>query len=408
MSVEKNVPEIRFKGFSGDLVNLVLGENSRLNKGQGFSKGDLVKTGTPIILYGRLYTKYQVVISNVDTFVKEKSKSLKSIGGEVIVPASGESPEDIARAAAVNESGVILGGDLNIIYPNKRIDPIYLALALSHGRLKKEISGKAQGKSVVHIKNSDLEDLELLSPNKIEQTQIGNYFQKLDSLINQHQQKYDKLSNIKKSMLEKMFPKQGETIPEIRFKGFSREWAVRGWYDTVDISTNMVDPKDSQYGELYHVGPGNIESFTGKFYNNVLKVKDSNLISGKFHFNKGDLIYGKINPQLAKYVVAPFEGLASADAYVLNTKNGVVQNYLYAILQSEDFYKYTVSVSSRTGMPKINRDELNIYSYMSPQEEEQDKIGNYFQKLDELINQHQQQITKLNNVKQACLNKMFV
>ncbi|MGU0055504.1 restriction endonuclease subunit S [Enterobacter hormaechei] len=226
-----------------------------------------------------------------------------------------------------------------------------------------------------------------------EQASIGNYFRKLDALINQHQQKHNKLSNIKKSMLEKMFPKEGKTIPEIRLKGFSEEWVERSWSETVDISTNMVDPRNCQYGELFHVGPGNIESFTGNFYNNVLKVKDSNLISGKFHFNKGDIIYGKINPQLAKYVIAPFEGLASADTYVLNTKNGVVQNFLFAVLHTEDFYKYTVSVSSRTGMPKINRDELNVYSYMAPSESEQAQIGNYFQKLNALLNLHQQQIT---------------
>ncbi|MCQ9087101.1 restriction endonuclease subunit S [Vibrio alginolyticus] len=196
-------------------------------------------------------------------------------------------------------------------------------------------------------------------------------------------------------------------VPEIRFKGFSGEWEERCWCDTVDISTNMVDPRNGLYSELRHVGPGNIESFTGRFYDNVLKVKDSHLISGKFHFHKGDIIYGKINPQLAKYVIAPFEGLASADAYVLNAKNGVVQNYLFTILHSEDFYKYTVSVSSRTGMPKINRDELNIYSFMAPYEEEQTAIGNYFQKLDSLINQHQQKHDKLCNIKKAMLEKMF-
>ncbi|MGV6479653.1 UNVERIFIED_ORG: type I restriction enzyme S subunit [Pantoea allii] len=196
-------------------------------------------------------------------------------------------------------------------------------------------------------------------------------------------------------------------VPEIRFEGFSGEWVERSWSDTVYISTNMVDPRNCQYGELFHVGPGNIESFTGRFYNNVLKVKDSNLISGKFHFNKGDIIYGKINPQLAKYVIAPFEGLASADAYVLNTQNGVVQNYLFAILHTEHFYKYTVSVSSRTGMPKINRDELNIYNYMAPSESEQTQIGNYFQKLNALINQHQQKHDKLSSIKKAMLEKMF-
>lgn len=196
-------------------------------------------------------------------------------------------------------------------------------------------------------------------------------------------------------------------VPAIRFKGFGDEWRENNWADTVDISTNMVDPRNGKYDELFHIGPGNIESFTGKIYDNVLKVKVSNLISGKFHFKKGDVIYGKINPQLAKYTIAPFEGLASADAYVLNTKNGVIQNYLYLILQSTSFFKYSVSVSSRTGMPKINRDELSVFNYLAPKESEQIQIGSYFQHLDKLISLHQAKVNKLTNLKKAMLEKMF-
>lgn len=198
-----------------------------------------------------------------------------------------------------------------------------------------------------------------------------------------------------------------KNIPAIRFKGFIDEWQDNNWADTVDISTNMVDPRNGNYDELFHIGPGNIESFTGRIYDNVLKVKDSNLISGKFHFKTGDVIYGKINPQLAKYTIAPFEGLASADAYVLNTRNGLVQNYLYLILQSTSFFKYSVSVSSRTGMPKINRDELSVFNYFAPNEFEQTQIGSYFQHLDKLISLHQVKVNKLTNLKKAMLEKMF-
>mgnify|MGYP003629772134 FL=1 len=201
----ETIPEIRFKGFSGEWEEVTLGEYARFTKGQGYSKSDLSESGTPIILYGRLYTNYQTVISQVDTFAIEKSKSLKSVGNEVIVPASGESSEDIARASAVCESGVILGGDLNIIYPNDKINPVFLALVISNGYPQKELASKAQGKSVVHIRNSDLVALLFTMPKKEEQTVIGNYFQKLDSLINQHQQQITKLNNIKQACLSKMF-----------------------------------------------------------------------------------------------------------------------------------------------------------------------------------------------------------
>lgn len=198
-------PEIRFKGFSGEWEEVALGEYAIFTKGQGYSKSDLSDSGTPIILYGRLYTKYQTVIDQVDTFAIEKSKSVKSVGNEVIVPASGESSEDIARASAVCESGVILGGDLNIIYPNDKINPVFLALVISNGYPQKALASKAQGKSVVHIRNRDLAALLFTMPKKEEQTAIGNYFQKLDMLINQHQQQITKLNNIKQACLRKMF-----------------------------------------------------------------------------------------------------------------------------------------------------------------------------------------------------------
>ena len=177
--------------------------------------------------------------------------------------------------------------------------------------------------------------------------------------------------------------------PAIRFKGFSDAWEQRKWINTVDISTNMVDPKSGKYDLLPHVAPGNIESFTGRLYDNVKLVGEENLISGKFVFNVGDIVYGKINPQLGKYVFARFSGLTSADAYVLNAKNGIVQKFLYAVIQTRDFYDYSVSVSKRSGMPKINRDELNAYSYWAPSESEQLKIGEYLLTLDHLITLHQ-------------------
>ena len=177
--------------------------------------------------------------------------------------------------------------------------------------------------------------------------------------------------------------------PEIRFKGFTEDWEQRKWIDMVNISTEMVDPKSGKYDNLPHIGPGNIESFTGQFYDNIKKVGEENLISGKFHFYPEDIIYGKINPQLGKYVFPLFEGLSSADSYVLNAKNGLNQKYLYTLLQTTDFYKYSVSVSMRSGMPKINRDELNAYEFSMPKGNEQQQIGALFLEIDNLITLHQ-------------------
>lgn len=163
-----------------------MGDIAEFNKGSGYSKGDLVESGTPIILYGRLYTKYETSISEVDTYVEAKDGSVYSKGGEVIVPASGETAEDIARAATVDKSGVILGGDLNVVSPNEDINSAFLAISISHGNSQRELAKKAQGKSVVHIHNEEIKNLVVPFPANAEQNKIVEYFSNLDHLITLH------------------------------------------------------------------------------------------------------------------------------------------------------------------------------------------------------------------------------
>lgn len=111
----ETVPRVRFKGFQGEWKEVKLSSIAIFSKGQGYSKSDLRENGHPIILYGRMYTKYQFAINEVDTFSNLKGAYVLSEGNEIIMPASGETPEDIACASAVLAKGIILGGDLNIL-----------------------------------------------------------------------------------------------------------------------------------------------------------------------------------------------------------------------------------------------------------------------------------------------------
>ncbi len=201
----ESVPEIRFKGFTDPWEQRKLGEIAVFSKGVGYSKNDLCEEGTPIILYGRLYTKYETCIFDVDTFVKEKAGGVYSKGGEVIVPASGETAEDISIASVVVKPGILLGGDLNIVSPTAEYDSAFLALTISSGATHKYLSSLAQGKSVVHLHNADIQSVSAKFPTKREQEKIHLLFGKIDTLITLHQRKLEKLQNIKKSCLEKMF-----------------------------------------------------------------------------------------------------------------------------------------------------------------------------------------------------------
>ena len=201
----QTVPEIRFAGFTDAWEQRKLDDVAEFSKGSGYSKGDLIEVGTPIILYGRLYTKYETSISDVDTYVEAKEGSVYSKGGEVIVPASGETAEDIARAATVDKSGILLGGDLNVVMPSKDINSAFMAISISNGNSQRELAKKAQGKSVVHIHNEEIRNLIVPFPNKVEQDKIVDYFTSLDHLITLHQHKCEQLQNMKKFMLQNMF-----------------------------------------------------------------------------------------------------------------------------------------------------------------------------------------------------------
>ena len=176
-----------FGSFALSWEQRKLGELVTFSKGSGYSKGDLKDTGTPIILYGRLYTKYETIISEVDTFVDENKGSVYSNGGEVIVPASGETSEDISIASVVEKPGVLLGGDLNVITPPDGLNSAFLAISISNGKPHNDMAKMAQGKSVVHLHNSDLAKIDFPYPSHDEQCKISGFFSDIDNLITLHQ-----------------------------------------------------------------------------------------------------------------------------------------------------------------------------------------------------------------------------
>lgn len=166
-----------------------MGELCTFSKGHGYSKADIRDAGTPLILYGSLYTQYESRIEEVDTFTVEQDGSILSRGNEVIVPASGETAEDIAIASSVRRSGIILGGDLNVVTPTGKLDPDYTALAITYSKAHDDLAKRAQGKSVVHVHGNDIAEVEISYPSESEQKRISSVVLNLDSLITLHQRK---------------------------------------------------------------------------------------------------------------------------------------------------------------------------------------------------------------------------
>lgn len=397
-------PEIRFPGFTEDWEQRKLGDITESFSGGTPTAGKSEYYGgdIPFIRSGEISSELTELFITENGLNNSSAKMVKA--GDILYALYGATSGEVSISrinGAINQA-------ILAIRPTKN-DNSYLIVQWLRKQKDTIISTYLQG-GQGNLSGSIVKDLVITLPqDKEEQNKIGAFFKQLDDTIALHQRKLDLLKETKKGFLQKMFPKNGAKVPEIRFPGFTEDWQERKWYDTVNMSTDMVDPKEGEYDDLPHIGPGNIESFTGRILNNVNTVREDNLISGKFHFNSGDIIYGKINPQLAKYAYVNFEGLTSADTYVLKSHNGIIQDFLFVILQTKDFYKYSVSVSMRTGMPKINRDELNQYNYLSPSNiDEQRKIGSFFNQLDNTITLHQRKLDLLKETKKGFLQKMFV
>ena len=236
-------------------------------------------------------------------------------------------------------------------------------------------------------------------PSQSEQEKIGTILEELDTLITLHQRKYEKLVNIKKSMLDKMFPQNGASVPEIRFKGFTDPWEQRKFEEIAVRSSVMSDKKG-----LPRVEYEDIISGAGRL-NKDIKLKESEKVGIVFH--KGDVLYGKLRPYLQNWLLASFNGLAVGDFWVLQPQN-TDSSFLYRLVQSQQF-DGVANQSTGTKMPRADWKLVSKTKFAMPHSvDEQAAIGAYFEHLDTLITLHQRKLEKLQNIKKSCLEKMFV
>ncbi len=197
--------KLRFKGYSNHWECRKLGDMCSFRKGQGYSKKDIHDSGNPLLLYGQMYTNYMTVITSTDVYTKPHSHSVYSTGREVVVPASGETREDIAVASAVLQPGIIYGGDINVLTPADYLDPVFLTLAISGGPAHRQLAERAQGKTIVHLRNSDIAQVDIQLPEESEQLRIAGLFIGIDNLIDTERRKINLLGIKKKALLQKMF-----------------------------------------------------------------------------------------------------------------------------------------------------------------------------------------------------------
>lgn len=269
-----------------------------------------------------------------------------------------------------------------------------------HKQVSMRAAEGARNHGLLNISTEDFFDTELIIPqDKDEQERIGQMLLNLDNLITLHQRKYDKLVSVKKSMLEKMFPKNDSNIPEIRFSGFTDPWEQRKLIDIVDRITetsNKIGLPRVEYEDI-NSGLGTLNKDLSGKYSNKQGVL----------FRADDVLFGKLRPYLKNWLIADFSGIAVGDFWVLRGFE-TDSSFIYTLIQSDVFDK-VANQSTGTKMPRADWSLVsNAYFEVPHSKAEQHQIGTFFHQLDNLITLHQRKLEKLKNIKKSMLEKMFV
>ena len=302
--------------------------------------------------------------------------------------------------------GIILGGDLNIVKPNTEIDPSFLALTISNGRQQKELSKKAQGKSVVHLHNSDLKEVTLVYPKKEEQTRIGNFFKNLDNTIALHQRKLTLLEQLKQTYLQVMFPQGQDSIPILRFAGHSEPWEQHKLGEISESysgGTPSVAIQSYYGGSIPFIRSAEINSKNTELY---LTEEGLNNSSAKL-VDVGDILYALYGATSGEVGISQINGAINQAILAIKPKIEYDSNFIMQWLRRQKMS--IISTYLQGGQGNLSGSIVKDLALYAPtKQEEQTKIGSFFEQLDDTIALHQEKIAHLKVLKSTLLNKMFI
>jgi len=408
LEVTKHAPIIRFRGFKDPWVDKKLGQIATFSKGKGISKLDIDPEGKlPCIRYAELYTVYGEVIKDVVSHTSINGEELTlSKEDDVIIPASGETAIDIARAACVVDAGVALGGDLNII--RSKMDGTFLAYCLN-GVQRIAIARFAQGSSVVHLYPSQLKLLKLHLPTLPEQQKIAGFLSAVDARIQQLTRKKALLEQYKKGVMQQLFPSAGSgQAPEIRFTradgGAFPEWEEKR-LGSISKSFSGGTPRTGTT-EYYNGTIPFIRSAEINAVRTELHISEEGLsnCSAKM-VQKGDLLFAMYGATAGEIGISRIEGaINQAILCIRLKKDDVFYVYSYFLFMKERI----LSTYLQGGQGNLSGGIVNDTMIPLPSLEEQQKIAGFLGALDARVQAVGEQLAGAQRWKKGLLQQMFV
>ncbi|WP_445544269.1 restriction endonuclease subunit S [Bifidobacterium longum] len=387
----ESVPEIRFAGFTDPWEQRKLGEIVSIGAGappSAFSAGNFLYVKVDDLNESSHFQFDSAQRVDANTAVKPIRK------GSIIFAKRG--------AAILGNKVRVLGKtayiDTNMMALEPRgVDADFLWLFINQTGLYRI----ADTSTIPQINNKHIEPYPVDIPNMAEQQAIGTFFSRLDDLITLHQRKYDKLVIFKKSMLEKMFPKDGESVPEIRFAGFTDPWEQRKLGEIVSIGAG-APPSAFSAGNFLYVKVDDLNESSHFQFDSAQRVDANTAVKP---IRKGSIIFAKRGAAILGNKVRVLGKTAYIDTNMMALEpRGVDADFLWLFINQTGLYR----IADTSTIPQINNKHIEPYPVDIPNMAEQQAIGTFFSRLDDLITLHQRKLELLQDIKKSLLDKMFV
>lgn len=412
----KKVPTMRFAGFEDEWVEKKFGDTITIERGgsprpiENFITEN--ENGLNWVKIGDAPEQGNYITHTSEKIIPEGlSKTREVHPGDLILSNS----MSFGRPYIMAIDGCIHDGWLLIRNSKCNYDLTFLCVLLGTENMLCQYKAMAAGSTVNNLNKELVASTKVSFPEFDEQQKLGSFFSNIDSLILLEQKKYDKLMQVKKSMLEKMFPKEGATVPEIRFAGFKGDWEERKLSE-IAVMHARIGWQNLRTSEFLDSGEYMLITGTD-FQDGVINFKTCHYVEKErydqdkhIQIKNGSILITK-DGTLGK--VAFVDGLkkpATLNAGVFNVENqdDVDGRYLFQYLKAPFLMDY-VSLKATGGTIKhLNQNILVDFPVKLPSKSEQQKIGSYFSHLDSLISLQQRKLEKLKNIKKSLLEKMFV
>ncbi len=381
-------PKIRFKGYTDDWEQRKLGETCKLNGRigfRGYTERDIVtkEAGGVLTFSPTNIVNNKLTMECKNTYITrekyDESPEIKIANGDILFVKTGSTLGKSALVTGLKEDASI-NPQIVVVRVEKDSEIFMSNVLITHG-IMKQVAAVKIGGAVPTMTETELKNLTYFAPvKKEEQKKIGDYFTNLDHFITLHQRKCEETKKLKKYMLQKMFPQNGQTVPEIRFAGFTDAWEQRKFSDIAtresSVCTSASDIPSVEYEDVV-AEEGRLNK----------DIRSKEVAKAGITFDGSQVLYGKLRPYLHNWLNPDFKGIAVGDWWVLKPVN-MDKNFLYRLIQTQQFDN-VANQSSGSKMPRADWNLISSSEFMlPPSKEEQSKIGGYFDELDHLITLH--------------------